>query len=344
MWRTGIMKTIVLEQPGHLLLTETTLLEELAPDEALVRVHRVGICGTDLHAYRGRQPFFSYPRILGHELGVEIMQLGAADTTLHVGEYCAVEPYLDCGHCIACRRGKPNCCVHLKVLGVHVDGGMREYFKVPLRKLHRSESLSLDQLALVETLGIGAHAVARAQLEKDEFVLVIGAGPIGLSVLQFAQLAGAQIIVLDMNEQRLNFCRHQFGVEFTVQAGADALERLQEVTGGDLPTMVFDATGNLESMQQAFRYVAAGGRLILVGLAQGEVTFYDPDFHRRELTILSSRNSTAQDFVRIIRLMEEHQIDTTPWITHRAASGDMVEQFPQWLEPAAGVIKAMVEF
>ncbi|MBV9866973.1 MAG: zinc-binding alcohol dehydrogenase family protein [Abitibacteriaceae bacterium] len=338
------MRTITLNKPGEFSFGETETPGELAPDTALVRVHRVGICGTDLHAFRGRQPFFSYPRILGHELGVEIIEVGANEQGLKVGDHCAVEPYLNCGHCIACRRGKPNCCVNLQVLGVHTDGGMRELIHVPVHKLHPSQSLSLDQLALVETLGIGAHAVARAQLQAGEFVLVIGAGPIGLSVIQFAQLEDVKIIVLDVSESRLEFCQQQLDVEFTMQGNEDVLNRLQELTNGDLPTVVFDATGNATSMGQAFNYVAHGGKLIFVGLVQADITFNDPNFHRRELTLFATRNSTGADFQRIISLLENGRVSTEPWITHRATCEAMIEQFPQWLEPDSGVIKALVEF
>lgn len=338
------MRTITLNKPGEFSFGETSSPGELAPDTALVRVHRVGICGTDLHAFRGRQPFFNYPRILGHELGVEIIEVGANEQGLKVGDHCAVEPYLNCGHCIACRRGKPNCCVNLQVLGVHTDGGMRELIHVPVHKLHPSQSLSLDQLALVETLGIGAHAVTRAQLQAGEFVLVIGAGPIGLSVIQFAQLEDVKIIVLDVSESRLEFCRQQLQVEFTIQGNENVLERLQELTNGDLPTVVFDATGNATSMGQAFDYVAHGGKLIFVGLVQADITFNDPNFHRRELTLFATRNSTGADFQRIISLLESGRVSTAPWITHRATCEAMIEQFPQWLEPDSGVIKALVEF
>src|SRR5688500_1524126 len=158
------MKTIILNEPGRFSLTDTLEPRSPAPGEAMVRVHRVGVCGTDLHAYRGRQPFFTYPRILGHELGVEVVEVGENAHGIRPGDRCAVEPYLNCGTCIACRHGKTNCCVELRVLGVHTDGGMREFIAVPVNKLHRSESLSWEQLALVETLGIGAHAVERAGL------------------------------------------------------------------------------------------------------------------------------------------------------------------------------------
>lgn len=336
------MHTIVLEEPYRFQLADTPDPDTPEPGEALVRVRRVGICGTDLHAYRGRQPFFNYPRILGHELGVEVLALGSETDAVHVGDRCAVEPYINCGHCIACRRGKTNCCIRLQVLGVHIDGGMRERIRVPIEKLHPSKTLSLDQLALVETLGIGAHAVDRASLMEGETVLVVGAGPIGMTVMQFAMAAGARVIVLDVNADRLAFCKQQIGVEEVLIPSATTVAELEERTNGDLPTAVFDATGNADSMHMAFKYVASGGKLIYVGLFLGDVTFHDPDFHRRELSILATRNSTGADFRRILGLLESGKVDTTPWITHRADMDTISQVFPTWLEPGSGVIKAML--
>jgi 2-desacetyl-2-hydroxyethyl bacteriochlorophyllide A dehydrogenase len=337
------MKAIILNQPEQLSQIETERPTPPEKGQALVRVHRVGICGTDLHAFRGRQPFFSYPRILGHELGVEIIELGSPSDLLKIGDKCAVEPYLNCGQCIACRRDKPNCCAHLEVLGVHADGGMREFFVVPQEKLHTSSKLSFDQLALVETLGIGAHAVVRAQIERGENALVIGAGPIGLSAIQFAREAGARVLVLDVNANRLRFCREQLGADETVLANDNALSEIEQLTNGDLPTVVFDATGNAASMENAFQFVAPGGRLVFVGLVQAEIKFHDPFFHRRELTLLGSRNATPADFRRIIALLESGAVDTTPWITHRSDFDSFIKTFPDWLEPQKGVIKAMLE-
>jgi 2-desacetyl-2-hydroxyethyl bacteriochlorophyllide A dehydrogenase len=302
------------------------------------------VCGTDIHAFNGKQPFFSYPRMLGHELGVEILEVGPNPQGLRAGDRCAVEPYLNCGRCIACRRGKGNCCMQLQVLGVHVDGGHRERMHLPVAKLHRSERLTLDQLALVETLGIGAHAVDRAAVEPGESVLVIGTGPIGLAVIQFALAAGARVIAMDVNETRLAFCRETLGVADTLTAGGpDVAEKLQRLTDGDLPTAVFDATGNPGSMLGSFQYPAHGGRLVFVGLFQGDVTFNDPNFHKRELTLLASRNSRPEDFTRIIHLIESGRIDTTPWISHRASFDDTPERFPEWVKPDSGVLKAMIE-
>ena len=337
------MKTIVLEEPGKLLVTETEPPVETTGDNVLVKVRSVGICGTDLHAYRGRQPFFEYPRILGHELGVEIIDPGRSPGKLKAGELCSVEPYLNCGDCISCRADRPNCCTSLKVLGVHVDGGMREVISVPAGKLHRSEALSTDQLALVETLGIGSHAVERAGLAAGESVLVIGCGPIGLSVVQFAQLAGARLSVLDLDPERLRFCRDHFGVENTILGGDDAPERLADALEGEFPTAVFDVTGNADSMMSSFQYVAQGGRIIFVGIVMDNITFHDPDFHRMELTLLASRNSRPRDFRKIIKAMESGAIDTDPWITHRADCEDFVDSFRRWVEPGSGVVKAVLD-
>ncbi|HLP07761.1 MAG TPA: zinc-binding alcohol dehydrogenase family protein [Opitutaceae bacterium] len=340
------MKTIVLEQPGRLVAATTPAPSAPQTGEALVRVHRIGICGTDIHAYGGRQPFFTYPRILGHELGVEVIAVGSGVDNVRPGDRCAVEPYLNCGRCIACRRGKSNCCSDIRVLGVHVDGGMREQFVLPAAKLHVSTKLSFDQLALVETLGIGAHAVQRAALEPGETVAVIGAGPIGLTVIQFALAAGARVLVLDVNPTRLAFCRDHLGIaaEAIIDTRtADPIARLRELTDGDMPTAVLDATGNPGSMAAAFRFPAHGGRLVFVGLFPGDLTFNDPEFHRRELTLLGSRNSRPEDFRRIIELVEAGRVDTTPWITHRVLFDELPSAFPVLTKPETGVLKAMVE-
>jgi hypothetical protein len=314
-------------------------------DEVQVRIHRVGICGTDLHAFAGRQPFFSYPCILGHELAAEILDIGPTNLphNLSIGDRCCIRPYLNCGVCGACRRGYDNCCVNLQVLGVHRDGGMREVINVPLDKLHKS-SLPVEQLALVETLSISAHAVRRAQIIPGEYALVIGVGPIGLGVSQYAHQAGARVIVMDVSDSRLTFAHQQPGVEHVIDARQDVREQLGAIISDDLPTVVFDATGSAQSMMNSFEYVAHGGRLVFVGLFQGDVTFHDPEFHRRELTLLASRNATAQDFEHVIRSLQDGAMNVSSWITHRASPEQLVTDFASWLEPSSGVVKAMLSF
>ncbi len=339
------MKTILLEKPGRFVVTTTPEPDRPRADEALVRVHRVGICGTDYSGFLGKMPFYSYPRIPGHELGVEVLQTGGEVTNVKLGDRCSVEPYMNCGKCFACQRGASNCCESLKVLGVMMDGGMRERFVVPARKLHPSTKLSLDQLALVETLAIGCHAVNRANPQQGEHVLVIGAGPIGLSTLEFVKLTGARSIVLDLNEQRLEFCKRVMGVDHTVPARGDAsdLEAIKEFTGSALAQVVIDATGSNKSMSNALNYCSSTGRLVYVGITQQELTFpHAPVMHRRELTLLASRNALPPDFTRIIKLIEDGRIDTRPWMTHHSEFEEMIEEFPRWLKPETGVIKAVV--
>lgn len=335
------MNQVVLQSPGKFELIEWAEPRQ-GPGDALARVHRLGVCGTDIHAFQGKQPFFTYPRIVGHELGLEVIDPGDEPNGLRRGDRCSLEPYFNCGRCIACRRGKPNCCSELKVFGVHADGGMRPVIAVPARKLHKSDKLTYDQLALVETLGIGAHAVERAGVGRDEFVLVIGAGPIGLGVIQFVMARGAAIAVMDVAESRLEFCRRQMGVTRTLSPGPGAADALREIGGGDLPTAVIDATGNPRSMAAAFDLPAHGGRIVFVGLFQGEVSFNDPNFHRRELTLLASRNALPGTFRDIIALVEAGRVDTAPWISNRLPLRDVPRRFPEFAGDPA-IIKTMID-
>ncbi len=336
------MKTLVCSEPGKM---EYRVRErpEPAKDHAIIKIKRIGICGTDLHAFEGTQPFLSYPRVLGHELSGELIACdNAAGFT--VGEPVTFIPYFSCGHCIACRRGKFNCCVSVQVCGVHVDGGMAEYVSVPSSSLLHGHGLSWEQLALVEPLAIGAHGVRRAEIKPDEFVLVMGAGPIGLATILFAQLAGAKVIVLDVNDQRLTFCKDTLQVSYTINASReDSDELVRTITGGDMATVVIDATGNLPAIHSGFRFMAHGSRYVLIGLQRGELYFSHPEFHKREGTLMSSRNATREDFDHVISAMKNKRIDPLPFITHRVRFDDAAVQFESWLKPATGVIKAMIE-
>lgn len=335
------MNTLVCTTPGRLVY-EQVEKPTLTTGNALLKIRQVGICGTDLHAFEGTQPYFSYPRILGHEIAAEFV---AADgpTDFVPGEAVTFMPYLNCGHCIACRSGKPNCCVSMQVAGVHIDGGMAEYLSVPTRLLVHGEGLSDDELALVEPLAIGAHGIRRADIQAGEYVLVIGAGPIGLGVMAFARMAGATVIALDLNETRLAFCRRQLSVSHTINAAtADVSEQLRAITNGDMPTVVIDATGSLRAINTAFSYLAHGGRYVLVGLQPGEISISHPEFHKREATLMSSRNATRADFERVIACLKVGVIDPAAFVTHRVGFDRVSHEFAGWLNPASGVIKAMV--
>jgi 2-desacetyl-2-hydroxyethyl bacteriochlorophyllide A dehydrogenase len=335
------MKTLVCIKPGEFEYREADA--PLAkPGQSIIKIRRIGICGTDLHAFEGTQPYFEYPRILGHELAGDLVDLDQAPG-FQPGEAVTIIPYFNCGQCIACRNGKPNCCTTIKVCGVHIDGGMVEYLSVPSSSLVHGRGLSHDQLALIEPLAIGAHAVRRAAIQPGEFVLVVGAGPIGLGTLEAARIAGGEVIAMDINEDRLRFCRERLGVLHTVNAAGDVTAQLRQITRGDMPTVVIDATGSRKAINDAFAYMAHGARYVLVGLQKGEICFSHPEFHKREGTLMSSRNATREDFDKVIDSMERGLIDPTTYITHRVGFDRVKEQFASWLNPANGVIKAMVE-
>lgn len=336
------MKTIVCEQIDHLQIVEQ---EEptLGHGEAIVRIRRIGICGTDLHAYKGNQPFFSYPRVLGHELSGIVEQVDDSSGNVKVGDQVSVIPYMHCGHCIACRRGKTNCCTDMLVLGVHIDGGMRERIAVPVSHLIVVNELSLDEAALLEPLSIGAHAVRRSGLGAGDTALVIGSGPIGLGVMAFAKHRGAKVIAMDIQEERLAFCKQWAKVDGTVNALQDAKAQVAELTDGDYPTVVFDATGNARSMQSSFDFVSHGGTLVYVGLVKADLTFNDPDFHKREMTLMGSRNATPEDFAAVKSALRSGSIDAGSYITHRIPFDELPVQFDTLLKPESKVIKAMTE-
>lgn len=342
----GGMKALQLEKPLAWKRIELPEPPAPGPGEALLRVHRVGICGTDLSGYLGKMPFFSYPRVPGHELGVEVLAVGEGVTNVRPGDRCSVEPYINCQQCYACQRGYTNACQHHKTLGVMCDGGLAERIILPARKLHPAPALAYEQAALVETLAIGCHAVDRAQPRPGEHVLVIGAGPIGLSVVEFARLSGARTIVTDLHASRLAFVREKMGLLDTfVSRGDDGdFEALSGLSSGRMADVVVDATGHARSMARAMEFGAHGARVVFVGITQQNLEFpHAPVLHRRELTLMASRNARSGDFPRIIELIGSGRIDTRPWITHHARMEDVPEVFPRWLDPASGVIKAVVE-
>ena len=311
--------------------------------QALIRVKRIGVCGTDLHAYEGSQPFFTYPRILGHELAGVIDSIGENPDGLKSSDPVAILPYMECGECVACSMGKTNCCTEMNVIGVHSDGGMQEWISVPADHLTKADGLDLDETALVECLAIGAHAVRRAGIQSNEYVLVIGAGPIGLGTMQFAKAEGAKVIAMDLIDDRLAFCKQELGVDFIINPASEAKNTLAEITSGDFPTVVMDATGNSNSMGNALNFLSHGGRLVYIGLFIGDFKLNDPEFHKREATLLSSRNATRADFLHVIDLVKKGTVKAKPLITHRADLTSLRDEFPKWIHPETGVIKAIVD-
>ena len=339
------MKAIRLTAPQSFQSFEIDEPNEPAPGEALVRTVRMGICGTDASCYLGKFPFFDYPRIPGHELGVEVIRVGPSVQNVKPGDRCSIEPYLNCGECHPCKKGHGNCCENLKVFGVMMDGGLCERSIIRADKLHPSDQLSYDQLALVETLAIGCHASDRGKAKKGDHALVIGAGPIGLSTIEFNRLTGATLTIMDMSEERLEFCQKNYGIENLVHFKGDGseIEAMKEITHGALYDVVTDATGSHHSMSNALEYVAYSGALVYVGITTETIGFPHPALHRKEIDLLASRNALPGDFPRIIHLIEEGIIDTEPWITHRITMDQVAEKFDSLIQPDSGVLKAIIE-
>jgi alcohol dehydrogenase len=340
------MKAIQFTRPGEINVIELPDPPAPGPGEALVRTHRMGICGTDLSGYLGKMPFFSYPRIPGHELGLEVLATGEGVTHVKPGDKCSLEPYVNDPTSPTSLKGSSNCCPGVQVLGVHQDGGLRDSWIVPARKLHPGNDLSYDQLALVETLAIGYHAVQRGNPRPGETVLVIGAGPIGLACLEFLKLMDVKVIIMDMVQGRLDFCRDRLGLVsgILVKGDGSELAELEELTGGQLADVIIDATGSAVSMSNCFQFAAFTGRVVYVGITTQELKFaHAPVFHRRELTLLASRNALPEDFGEIIGLIGEGKIDTDAWITHRLAFDDVPTGFARFTDPKLGAIKVIID-
>jgi 2-desacetyl-2-hydroxyethyl bacteriochlorophyllide A dehydrogenase len=337
----GQMKSVVCVAPGELRLAHGPI-PSAGENDVLLRVRRIGICGTDMHIFRGTQPFLQYPRVMGHELSGEVVT-APAGSGLAPGDPVFVMPYLSCGDCVACRKGKTNCCTRIQVLGVHRDGGMAEYLSVPAQFVLKTEGISLDDAAMLEFLAIGMHAVRRGAVQAGQRVLVVGAGPIGVALALFASLKGGQVTVLDTRTDRLDFCTDVLKVAHAVMAGEGDREALHAITAGDFFDVVFDATGNIKAMERGLDFVAHGGSYVLVSIVPERISFADPEFHKRETSLLGSRNATVDDFREVLAAMKAGLVPTRAMNTHRATLDEFIGTLPSWMDPASGVIKAIVE-
>ena len=335
------MKALVCVQP-HDIRVEDRPVPVRGEGEVLIRMRRAGICGTDYHIYGGKHPFLEYPRLIGHELAGEIAEVpeGSAFT---VGQLVTVNPYIACGTCRACRRGKPNCCARISVLGVHGDGGMCELLAVPESAVIDAVGLSLDQAAMVEFLAIGAHAVRRAGVAEGDSVAVIGAGPIGVAAALFARIAGAgRIVLADTRAPRLAYARDYLGFAEGVVADDALGATLAEMTSGEMFDHVFDATGNIHAMRAGLNWVAHGGSYTLVGVCKDDLIFPDPEFHKRETTLIASRNALSVDFDHVIASIRNGAVPTDAIRTHTLTLDEAPTRLPQLIDEADSVLKAIV--
>jgi len=321
------IESLVCVEPGRLDL-QLRDAPKSSDGMVLVRPRRVGICGTDYHIFEGKHPYLQYPRVMGHELAVEALQDAPG---IKAGQIYAVNPYLSCGQCVACRAGKSNCCVKISVLGVHQDGGMTGVIAVPPQNLIQADGLSADACATVEFLAIGAHAVRRGQTAKGDRALIVGTGPIGMGAALFAKIAGADVSIYDRDAARCAAMASLLEVEAVSEPPKESF------------SLVFDATGNTKAMERGFDFVAAGGRYVLVSVVRDPITFMDPDFHRKEMSLFGSRNATSADFARVIAAIRSGQVPIAKIITHRTTLAKAVLDLPRWAHEKDGLIKAMIE-
>ncbi|MCF2947075.1 zinc-binding alcohol dehydrogenase family protein [Paraglaciecola aquimarina] len=335
------MRAVVCVEPGVLEYKEFEKPEPKA-GEVLVKIKSIGVCGTDIHAFGGNQPFFEYPRVLGHELAGVVEKVGEG-VDLASGKSVYIIPYISCGTCIACRNDKGNCCTNIEVIGVHRDGGMCEYICVPVKYVVHTEGLSFNDLAVVECFSIGAHAVRRAEIKETDTVLVMGSGPIGIGAIQFSQMSGAKVLVSDIDQAKTKFCLENYGVDGTVNALGDVTQQLSELTNGEFPTVIIDCTGNVKAMESAITNLAHGGKIVYVSVVKANICFNDPEFHKRETTLLGSRNATKEDFENVVNGLKDGTLKSNGFITHTAQFSKMVESFETWTKPGSGVIKAVIE-
>jgi 2-desacetyl-2-hydroxyethyl bacteriochlorophyllide A dehydrogenase len=335
------MRSLICDRPGQL-----SLIDRPEPvrgtDEVMIRIRRVGVCGTDFHIFQGKHPFLQYPRVMGHELAGEVVE-APAGSALRPGQPVYVVPYLSCGHCRACRKGLTNCCRAISVLGVHRDGGMAEFLSVPERNVVAADGIGLDAAAMIEFLAIGAHGIRRGAVGEADRVLVVGAGPIGLSAMIFARARGAHVTALDTREDRLRFATDTIGVQAAVMVSPSLDEELAAATDGEFFDVVVDATGNIGSMQRGLGFVGHGGRYVLLSIVHDDLTFSDPELHKRETTLLASRNALPEDFAEVVSVMRAGGVPSQALNTHRASIADAGKQFAHWMTPQAGVIKAIIE-
>ncbi|MFY0607579.1 MAG: zinc-binding alcohol dehydrogenase family protein [Cyclobacteriaceae bacterium] len=337
------IKYIVCEEPDQFEL-KTKEAPVRGEGEALLSVKKVGICGTDLHAFKGNQPFFNYPRILGHELGCEVLDVGSNDQDLKPGDRVIVMPYINCQECDACKSGKSNCCQNIKVFGVHVDGGMQDIITLPTRLLLKANQLSLDEITIVEPLAIGAHAIRRAGVKKGDIVTVVGCGPIGIGIIGLCKYLGAEVIAIDVNDHRLKMVKEQFGADHAINALQNPVEEVQKVTHGRLSQHVIDASGNKRAIESGTDYMRHGGNYVLVGLFKGDLSFTHPKIHAKETTLMCSRNATLEDFGFVTEALKSGKFNSTAYISSNVPFEQILSEFDKWISPDSKDIKVVTNW
>ena len=308
------MKSVCLKRPGEIVLADIPKTRR-GSGEILLKVRSAGICGSDIGAYKGVNPLVSYPRIIGHEIAGEVVEVPEEEVDLKPGDRVILEPYVYCGHCYPCSIGHTNCCENLTVRGVHIEGGMAEYVSHPRHLLHRvPDNIPWAIVPMAEPLVIAMHAIKQAQTRAGEHVVISGAGQIGLLAAQYAATIGAIAIIVDPVDERLALAR-ALGVAHTINpASSDALAEIKTITKGRMAEVVIEASGDARAIRGAIDYVSYAGRISLVGWPKGDIALPTALITKKELTVRGSRNSVGQ-FPESLRLISEGKINVSALLT-----------------------------
>lgn len=338
------MKAIQIIKPGEVAIVDIDN-PVIKSDEVLLKIIYVGFCGSDLSTYLGKNPMVQYPRIPGHEIAAEIIEIGDdVPSKFHLNQKVTVVPYTNCGNCPACKNYRAYACQFNQTLGVQRDGAMCEYIAIPWQKLVIADNLSDLQLAFIEPLTVGFHAIERGNAISDEFVLVFGCGMIGIGAIVGAISRGANVIAVDIDDEKLALAR-KIGAEYTINSLNEKLhEKLSEITNNEGPSLIIEAAGNPITYKAAIDEVAFTGRVVCIGYAKEEVSFATKLFVQKELDILGSRNATHYDFEAVIEFLQNDDFPVDDVISNVINIDDVSEALRYWSENPGKVIKILLKF
>ncbi|HET6170539.1 MAG TPA: zinc-binding alcohol dehydrogenase family protein [Terracidiphilus sp.] len=334
------MRAIVLDGPGSAEL-KNVAEPRRGEGEVLLKVRKIGLCGSDLNSYRGRNPLVSYPRIPGHEIAATVVDSGPHGEW-PVGMGVTLSPYTGCGRCAACLRGRLNACKDNQTLGVQRDGALTEFIAAPAGKLFRA-NLSLKELCLVEPLTVGFHAVGRGRVTAEDVVAVFGCGGVGLGAIAGAAFRGARVIGIDVDDAKLETARKAGAAEAINSKSADVHERLAELTNGRGPDVVIEAIGLPATYRAAVDEVAYAGRVVYIGWAKEQVAYETRPFVHKELDIMGSRNAMPDDFREVIRMLEAKRFPVEAAVTHTVRFEQTPAVLDAWNREPERFTKIMVD-
>ncbi len=338
------MKAIQIISPNQI-----TIVDRPVPvagnGEVLLKINYIGFCGSDLNTYLGKNPMVQYPRVPGHEISAMIEAIGAeVPDNFRIGQAVTVVPYTNCGQCSSCRKGRFNACRYNQTLGVQRDGAMQEYIAIPWQKLIIDESLSTKELAMVEPLTVGFHAIDRGRVTDIDTVMVFGCGLIGSGAIIRAALRGAKVIAVDIDDQKLELAR-KIGASHCINSKTTNLhESLMVITDGHGPDVIIEAAGNPITYQSALDEAAFAARIVCIGYAKNDISFATKLWVQKEIDIMGSRNATPSDFEAVTNYLKKGTFPLDEMITRVIQPEEAAEAVNAWAANPGQVMKILVKF